>query len=70
MKFCPWLLKILNENKNLTSLMGHNSATNLAGNNPKTDLVSIIPYTKLDEILSIASQDIELNQNNYNGTTE
>ena len=41
----------------------------MAGNNPKVDLVSNNAYTKFDEILSIASQDIECKRN-YDGMTE
>ena len=60
-KFNPFVLKILGENENLTSIKGHNSVTNLRKmkvNNPKLDLVNINAHTKFGKIQSICSQDI------------
>ena len=40
----------------------------MTGNNPKLDLVNVDVHTKFGQILSIRSQDIELNGNsNVNG---
>ena len=53
-KFCPFFLKILIGNENLTSIKGHNSITNLlemAGNKPNLDLVNINAHTKFGQIL-------------------
>ena len=62
MKFCPFILTILNGNEILTSIKGHNSVTKLrekTGNNPNLDLVNINAYTKFGKIVCICSQDIE-----------
>ena len=61
-KFCPFFLKILSGNKNLTTIIGHNSFTNflkMTGNNPNLDLVNINAYMKFGKSLFIFSQDIE-----------
>ena len=66
MKFCPFVLKILNGNKILAKIKGHNSGTNVRKiicNNPNVDLVYLNAYIKFGEILSISSQDIEWKQN-------
>ena len=65
-KFHPFVLKILSENENLTSMKGHNSVTNLrkmTGNNPKLDLVIFNAHTRFGQILSISSQDIKWQRN-------
>ena len=61
-KFCPFILKILNKNRILTSIKGRNSVTNLRKMtiyNTNVDLVNDNVYTKFGSILSIHSQDIE-----------
>ena len=62
MKFCPFVLKILNRNEILAYIKGHYSVTNVRKrmcNNPKLDFVNMNAYIKFGEILSICSQDIE-----------
>ena len=59
-KFCIFILKILNENKILTSIKGCNYVTNLrkmVSSNPNIDFVNIDVYNKFGLILSIHSQD-------------
>ena len=61
-KFCPFILKLWNKNKNLTRIKGRNSVANLRKtmiNNTNVDLVNDDVYTKFDLILSMRSQDIE-----------
>ena len=63
---CPFILKILSENKNLTSTKGRNSVKilrKMTGNNPKLDLVNVDVHTNFGQILSICSLDIERIQN-------
>ena len=65
-RFCQFFLKILSENKILTSIKGHNSFKSLqkvTGNNPKLDLVNVDVHTNFGHILSICSQDIERKRN-------
>ena len=62
MKFCLFVLKILNGNKILAYIKGHNFGTNVGKimcNNPNVDLVNMNAFMKFGEILSICSQDIE-----------
>ena len=63
MKFCPFVLKILNENKILALIEGHNSGINVRKmkciENPKLDLVNMNAYIKFGENQSICSRDIE-----------
>ena len=62
MKFCPFVLKILNGNEILAYIKGHNSGTNvqkMTCNNPNVDLVNMNAYIKFGEFLSFCSQDIE-----------
>ena len=64
--FCQYVLKILSENKILTSSKGRNSVKTLRkmmGNNPKLDLVNVVVHTKFGRILSNHSQDIERKRN-------
>ena len=66
MKFCPFVLKILNGNKILALIKGHYTGTNVrkkTANNPNIDLVSINSYIKFGQNLSICSQDIERKRN-------
>ena len=66
MKFCPFVLKILNGNRILASINGHNSGTNVRKimcNNPIVELVNMSAYVKFGEIMSICSQDIEWKPN-------
>ena len=66
MKFCPFVLKILNGNKILAKIKDHYSGTNMRKmmcDNPKLDLVNMNAYIKFGEILSICSQDIERKRN-------
>ena len=47
-KSCPFFLKLLSGNENLTSIKGHNYVRNLqkmTGKNPNFDLVNINVYT-------------------------
>ena len=65
-KFCPFVLKILSRNENLTPIKGHNSVTNLRkmpGNNPNLNLLNMNAYIKIGEIIAICSKDIERKQN-------
>ena len=65
-RFCQFVLKILNGNKILMSIKGHNSVKilrKMTGNNPKLDLVNVDVHTKFGPILSIRSQDIERKRN-------
>ena len=60
-KFCPFVLKILNGNKILTSIKGRNSVANLRNltvYNPNLDTINVNMYTKFGLILYIGSQDI------------
>ena len=68
MKFCPFVLKILNGNEFLALIKGHNTGTNerkINCNNPNVDLVSINAYIKFGKFLSltICSQDNEWKRN-------
>ena len=66
MKFCPFVLKILNGNEILEYIKGHNTVTNvqkITANNPNIELVSINSYIKFGQNLSICSKDIERKQN-------
>ena len=66
MKFCAFVLKILNGNEISAQIKGHNSGTNLRKmmcNNPKLDLAKMNANIKFGEILPIGSQDIEQKQN-------
>ena len=66
MKFYQFVLKILNGNKILAQIKGHNLRTNkrkMSCDNPNVDLVNINAYIKFNEILSISSQDIEWKRN-------
>ena len=61
-KFCPFVRKILNGNKNLALIKGQNSGTNVRKmicNNPNVDHVNMNAYLKCGEILSICLQDFE-----------
>ena len=65
-RFCQSALKILNGNKILTSIKGHNSVKilrKMAGENPKLDHVNVDVHTKFGQILSIRSRDIEWKRN-------
>ena len=65
-RFCQFVLKILTENKILTSIKGLNSVKilrKMMGNNHKLELVNVDVHTKFGQILSICSQDIERKQN-------
>ena len=60
--FCQFVLKILSENRILTSIKGRNSVANLRKTkiyNTDVDLVNDNVYTKFGLILSIRSQEIE-----------
>ena len=64
--FCQFVLKILNENRILTSIKGRNSVANFQKTkiyNSNTDLVNDNVITKFGLILSIRSQDIEQKPN-------
>ena len=66
MKLGPFVLKILNGNKILTLINGHNSGTNVPKmmcNNPNLGLVNMNAYIKFGENLSICAQDIKRKQN-------
>ena len=57
---------ILNGNRILTSIKGHNSVKilrKMTGNNPKLDLVNDDMHTKFGQILSIRSQAIKRKRN-------
>ena len=57
-KFCPFILKILNKNHILTSITGRYSVANLPKMTPynfKIDLVNDNVYTKLGKIMYIRS---------------
>ena len=61
-KSCPLVLKILNGNKILAQIKGHNSGTNkrkMMCTNPKVDLANMNAYIKFGEIRYVCSQDIE-----------
>ena len=61
-KFCPFVLKILNRNEILAYTKSHNSGTNvqkMTCYNPNVDLVNMNAYIKCGKTLSICSQDIE-----------
>ena len=65
--FCQFVLKTLSKNQNLTSIKGCNPVANLQKTKTmvyiaNVDLVNDNEYTKFNLILSIRSQDIELNQ--------
>ena len=65
-RFCLFVLKILNGNEILTSIKGRNSVKilrKMTGNNPKLDLVNDDVHTKFGRILSIRSQVIERKRN-------
>ena len=65
-RFCPFVLKILSGNKNLTSIKGRYSVKilrKMTGNNPKLDLVNVDVHTNFGQILSICSLDIERKRN-------
>ena len=65
-RFCHFVLKILNGNKILTSIKGSNSVKilrKMTGNNPKLDLVNDDVHTKFGRILSIRSEYIERKRN-------
>ena len=60
--FCQFVLKLLRQNRILTSIKGSNSVANLRKTtiyNIGVDLVNDNVYTKFGLILSIHSQDIE-----------
>ena len=60
---CP---QVIEGNRFLVSIKGHNSVTNLrkmTGDNPNLDIVDMNAYIKLGEILSICFQIIEQIQN-------
>ena len=64
--FCQFVLKILSNNRILTSIKGSNSVANLQKTkiyNTKIDLVNDNVFTKFGLILSIRSQDIEQKPN-------
>ena len=67
MKLCQFVLKILNRNKILTSIKGHNSVTNsktnMTGENSNLDLVNVNAFIKNGQILSICSKDFEQKRN-------
>ena len=68
-KFCAFILKILNKNLILTSIKSCNSVANLRKMtiyNTNIDLVNDNVYTKFGKILSIHSQDIEQKRNFIN----
>ena len=72
-KFCPFIVKILDKNNILTSIKGCNSVIilqKMTVKNPNLDLVNVNVYTKFGQILSIRSQDIERKQNSdiYQGS--
>ena len=49
-RFCPFVLELLSENKILTSIKGRNSVQilrKITGNNPKLDLVNVDVHTNL-----------------------
>ena len=61
-RFCQLFLKILSENKILTSIKGRDSVKilrKMTDNNPKLDLVDVDLHTKFGQILSTGSQDTE-----------
>ena len=61
-KFCPFILKIMNKNGILTSNKGRNFVANLRRitiYNPNIDLVNDNVYTQFCLNKSIRSQDIE-----------
>ena len=65
-KFHQFVLKILSENKSLTSIKDHTSVTNLrklTRINSNLGLVNINAYAKFGQIPLICSQDIKLKQN-------
>ena len=67
-KFCLFILKILSENRILTSIMGSDSATNLQKLTPyipNLGLVNVYVYTKFGQILPICSEDIKWRRNSY-----
>ena len=65
--FCQFVLKILSNNRILTSIKGSNSVANLQKKtkiyNTNIDLVNDNVLTKFGLILSIRSQDIEQTPN-------
>ena len=64
--FCQFVLKILSENRILTSIKGSNSVANLQKNKDSQyqhGLVNDNVFTKFGLILSIRSQDIEQKPN-------
>ena len=55
-KFYQFILRILSENEEVKSIMGHNFVTDfrkMTNNNPNLHLVNINRHTKLGQILSI-----------------
>ena len=65
-RFCQFVLNILNGNEILMSIKGRNSVKiwrKMMGNNPKPDLVNVDVHTQFGQILSIRSQDIERKRN-------
>ena len=71
MKFCPFVQKILSENKILTSIKGHSSVINRQTlthcNNPNLDLVNINAY--IQNLVKFYQSYIEWKQN-YDGRKE
>ena len=66
MKFCQFVLKILNGNKILAYIKGHDFGTNfqkMTCINLKLDLVNMNAYVKFGENQSICSQGNERKQN-------
>ena len=62
--FCQFVLKTLIKNQNKMSIKGRNPVANLQKSMiyiTNVDLVNDNEYTKFDHILSIRSQDIEVN---------
>ena len=65
-KFCPLVLKILSENKILTSIKGRYSVVNLVNltlYNPNLEIIYVNVYTNFGKIPSIGSRDIERKRN-------
>ena len=72
-RFCQSALKILDRNKILTSIKGHNSVKilrKMTGNNPKLDHVNVDVHINFGLILSICSRDIERKQNSDVGSQD
>ena len=65
-RFCQFVVKILNGNYILKSIKGRYSVKSLqkmTGNNPKLDHVCVDVNTKFGQILSILSLDVERKPN-------